>query len=125
MAKTKVLFFMDDRGECPFVEWIHTLPPKPRDKVTGYIERLKLFGSELRRPVADSLRDGIHELRPSYIGIQYRVLYFFHGQDVVVVSHGIEKEARVPDREIDLAIRHRGQFRQDPARHTCQRPDLW
>ena len=58
---------------------------------------LKQQGHELRRPIADFLRDGIYELRPSFQGVHYRILYFFSGRNVVVVSHGIVKEAEVPE----------------------------
>src|SRR5437016_14453652 len=47
------------------------------------------MGHELRRPEADLLRDGIYELRASVQGVHHRVLYFFHGAAVAVVSHGI------------------------------------
>jgi hypothetical protein len=47
---------------------------------------LEQQGHELRRPIADFLRDGIYELRPSVQGVNYRILYFFSGRNVVVVS---------------------------------------
>jgi phage-related protein len=80
--------------------------------------RLEELGSELRRPEADYLRDDIYELRASYQGIHYRMLYFFHGRMAVVVSHGIVKERAVPPREIDLAVRRKQAFHADPQRHT-------
>ena len=46
-------------------------------------------GHELRRPEADFLRDGIYEL-----------LYFFHGQNVAVLAHGLTKEAEAPEQLI-------------------------
>ncbi|MBM3811173.1 MAG: hypothetical protein FJW20_06005 [Acidimicrobiia bacterium] len=55
----------------------------------------------------DCLRDEIYELRASYRGVHYRMLYFFHGRRAVVVSHGIVKERAVPSREMDLAIRRK------------------
>ena len=58
--------------------------------------RLEDLGHEIRRPEADLLRDGIYELRIGLQGINYRVLYFFHGKEAAVVSHGLTKERRVP-----------------------------
>jgi Phage derived protein Gp49-like (DUF891) len=75
-------------------------------------------GHELRRPVADFLRDGIHELRPSYQDIQYRILYFFAGKGVAVLSHGITKEVAVPGVEIDRAIDRKSRFEADSKAHT-------
>jgi len=50
------------------------------------------------------LRNGIYELRASYQGVHYRMLYFFAGKAVVVLSHGLTKKSEVPPREIDLAV---------------------
>ena len=81
------------------------------------IERLAEIGHELRRPEADFLKDGIYELRASYQGVHYRVLYFFHGEQAVI-SHGLVKVGRVPPRDIEVAIKRRGQFSADPQTHT-------
>ncbi len=72
----------------------------------------------MRRPIADLLRDGIHELRPSLAGVHYRILYFFHGANAVVISHGLTKEREVPKLEIERAIERMRRFRSHPARHT-------
>ena len=42
--------------------------------------------------------------------INYRVLYFFHGRTAAIVSHGIVKEKRVPEREINLALKRKQRF---------------
>ena len=55
----------------------------------------------MRRPTADFLRDGIYELRPSFEGVNYRILYFFSDRNFVVVSHGIVKESEIPEKEIE------------------------
>lgn len=74
-------------------------------------------GHELRRPEADYLRDDIYELRASYQGTHYRMLYFFHGRTAVVVSHGIVKESAVPPREIAVAVKRKKAFQADPDKH--------
>ena len=61
----------------------------------------------MRRPEADFLRGGIYELRASYQGVHYRMLYFFGGKAVVVVSHGLTKKREVRPREIDQALRRK------------------
>ena len=82
-----------------------------------YGQRLAEMGHELRRPEADLRRDGVYELRVRHENVHYRMLYFFHEQRAVL-THGLTKERRVPDREIGLAIRRRGQFEQAPEQHT-------
>jgi hypothetical protein len=50
--------------------------------------------------------------------MNFRLLYFFHGTTVAVLSHGIVKERLVPPREIDRAIQRRRKFELAPADHT-------
>lgn len=78
------------------------------------------MGHELRRPEADFLRDGIDELRVSLQGVQYGILYFFHGAAAAVVSHGLIKERVVPPKEIDRAMIRKKQFTANPERHTYE-----
>ncbi len=117
MPVTDVLIYADDDGSAPLLVWLDELPAKVQDKCLVRIERLGQMGHELRRPEADSLRDGIYELRASFRGVHYRMLYFFHGQQAVI-SHGLVKEREVPPREIDLAMDRRRQFEKDPDKHA-------
>jgi hypothetical protein len=57
-------------------------------------------------------------LRPSYQGVNYRLLYFFAGKNVIVVSHGLKKDGEVPDVEIDRAIERKKKYMAEPAAHT-------
>jgi phage-related protein len=82
------------------------------------LRKLEANGHELRRPAADFLRDGIYELRPSHQGVHYRILYFFAGKNIVVVSHGLKKESEVPAAEIGRAMERKAKFEDDPAAHT-------
>jgi phage-related protein len=116
----RVVFFQDDGGTVPLLLWLDGLPRKARAKCIARIQRLNQLGYELRRPEADFLRDGIYELRVGLQGVNYRMLYFFHGQDVAVVSHGLVKERIVPPREIDLAIEHRRLFESDEEAHSFE-----
>jgi phage-related protein len=120
MPKTTIVFFAEDDGTAPFLEWFGELPSKAQDKCRVRLERLAELGHELRRPEADLLRDGIHELRVGLRGLNYRMLYFFHGREMVVVSHGIIKEQLVPPREIALAVRRMVLFKSCPGKHTYQ-----
>lgn len=105
MAQTEVFFYREPKGgSVPLLQWFEGLPMKVQAKCVERIDRLGELGHELRRPEADFLRDGIYELRASYQGVHYRMLYFFAGKAVVVVSHGLTKKREVPPREIDQAL---------------------
>ena len=113
---TRVVLFREEDGSTPLLDWLDGLPHKAQG-----IERLRELGHLLRRPEADYLRDGIYELRVKVERIQYRMLYFFHGQEAVVLSHGIVKhQAVVPQREIERALQRKGAFDRDPKRHALE-----
>ena len=117
MPQSEVIFYRED-DTVLVREWLKTLPKKAQKKCLAYLTQLEIQGHQLRRPVADSLRDGIHELRPSYQGVHYRILYFFSVKDLVVVSHGITKEDAVPEVEINRAIERKKRFEADRKAHT-------
>jgi hypothetical protein len=87
-------------------------------KCIAAIERLAEFGHELRRPLADFLRDGIHEPRVRKGRVNYRILYFFHGRNLAVLAHAITKEGEVLDADMDRAVRRRKAFASNPGAHT-------
>ncbi len=118
MPRVKVIFFLEEDGRVPVIDWLDELSEKAQDKCLARLKRLEDLGHELRRPEADLLRDGIYELRIGLRGLNYRILYFFHGREAVVISHGLLKERVVPPREIDGAVERRKRFEADPKRHT-------
>ena len=120
MPRVDVLYFQEDAQTVPLIQWLAQLSARARQKCLVRLQRLEDGGHDLRRPESDYLRDGIHELRASYQGIHYRMLYFFHGRQAVVVSHGLVKERAVPDREIDLALKRRTLFESDPHKYGFQ-----
>ena len=120
MPRTKVVFYREAEGTIPLLDWFEKIPARAKAKCRLRLDRLRELGHELRRPEADYLRDGIHELRVAMSGVNYRMLYFFFGTTAAVVSHGLTKEQAVPAREIDGAIRRKHTFTHDPATHTYE-----
>lgn len=118
MPETQVVFYRDEDGSVPVLDWLDALPRDALVKCQVKLERLRELGHELRRPEADYLRDGIYELRVRLQRVNYRLLYFFHGKDAAVVSHGAVKERRVPPKEIEVAIRRKEAFATNPSLHT-------
>jgi phage-related protein len=122
VPRVEIRAFQLRTGEVPILNWLSELEarqPKVFAKCVARILELSEQGPAMRRPHADSLRDGIRELRIRTGRVHYRILYFFNGQQIVVLSHGITKEGAVPDREIELAIRRRELIRLAPELHTA------
>ena len=120
MPQTQVVFYQEEDGSVPILEWFERVPEKALDKCRVKLEWLRDLGHELRRPEADYLRDDIYELRVRVGSVNYRMLYFFHENIAAVVSHGLTKEKRVPPKDIDRAVAAKKRFVEDPRRHTHQ-----
>ena len=123
MARTRVIFYQEEPDEVPALDWLKELRRLNKAayaKCVARVERLAELGHELRRPEADYLRDGIYELRAKLGRLNFRLLYFFHGQLAAVLAHGLTKEDKVPDADVDRAIRRKQKFLRQPAVHTYE-----
>jgi hypothetical protein len=50
-------------------------------------------------------------------------LYFFHGREVVVLTHALTKEDEVPKTDIERATKRRRLFEANPKAHTYEGED--
>jgi hypothetical protein len=124
VPKTQVVFYQEENGTAPILEWLKVMIKKDRKgyaNCVAKIQQLASIGYELQRPAADYLRDGIYKLRAKHIHIQYRILYFFDGQNIAILAHAITKDTdRVPPVDIERAIGRKHQFEENPNVHTYQ-----
>jgi phage-related protein len=118
MPEVEVLIYRDDKDGAPLIDWLESLPTEARNRCVARLTLLHQRGRELRRPHAENLGKGLYELRLKVYRVNYRMLYFFHGREAVVVSHGFAKEGKIPDAEIELALERMARFAQDPRGHT-------
>ena len=121
MPRTSVVFYRELDGEVPVLTWLAKLRKKDQRAYAicvAAVERLAALGHELRRPLADLLRDGIYELRIRKGRVNYRILYFFHGQGLAILGQAITKEDAVPDIEIERCLRRKRAFESNPEGHS-------
>ena len=114
---------ISEHGKVPVHAWLGELAGKDAKAAAACIAKIRLLaalGHELRRPHADYLRDGIHELRVKRGRVNYRILYFFHGQNVALLAHGLTKEKKVPDVDINRAIERKKQYEQNPKKYKAE-----
>jgi phage-related protein len=122
MPHTQVFLYREEDGTIPIGIWLVELQkrnPSAFQKCLFLLDLLEEHGSELRRPRADYLRDGIYELRTEVRNVNYRLLYGFAGKDIAVVSHGFTKQQEVPSKEIELAIERLKRFKENPDKHQA------
>jgi len=121
MPRTKLVFYQEDNGYAPVVEWLRELRAtneRAFAKCKARLNRLAEAGHELRRPESDFLRNDILELRSRIGRVNYRILYAFHGQGVAIIAHGCTKEGEVPNLDINFAIKRLKAYKASPAKHT-------
>ncbi len=115
------MFFKELDGSVPLLDWLDELAKENQQAYASCIARIRMLkelGHELRRPHADYVTDGIYELRARKGTVQYRILYFFHGQNIAVLAHGLTKEDALPRADIERATRRKALFEAAPERHT-------
>jgi phage-related protein len=118
MPQTEVLIYREDDGTAPLVDWLASLQDDARNRCLARLALLHQQGHDLRRPHAENLGNDLYELRVKFFRVNYRMLYFFRGREALVVSHGFQKEAKIPPKEIELALDRRKKFLRNPDRHT-------
>lgn len=123
MPRTEVVFFQDQNGVVPCKHWLEQLyqgDMKGASKIVARMLLLAESGYELRRPVADLLRDGVYELRARQGTVQYRLLYFFDNEkpNMAILVHGFTKQgAKVPPADLDMATERKLAYEKNKDRH--------
>ena len=120
MPPTEVYFYQEEDGRIPVLEWMGELRRKNLKafiKCDARVDLLRSLGNDLRRPIADYLRDGVYEMRIGLRGVNYRLLYFFHGRRIAILAHALTKEDRIPEKDLKIALERKANVEKDPKRY--------
>jgi phage-related protein len=99
-----LVFYTNVQDDSPIDDFLDSLDKKSRAKVAAHLSLLEEHGPHLRRPYADSVRGKIRELRIQQSSNQYRILYFFHWRDQIVLAHAFSKKTQqLKEKDIVLA----------------------
>ena len=113
----EAVFYREEDGTCPVLAFLNDEPPQVRRVAYQRLEQLKVRGHTARRPLVEYLGNEIYELRWHRARVQYRILYFFHGQKAVVLAHALTKEDKIPVADRNRALRRKLLFEANPAQH--------
>lgn len=108
----QIEYYEKANGRIPVQEFLDSLSNKSDlPYIMNRFGQLGQLGNQLKRPHADYLRDHIYELRVSTINGEFRFLYFYHNNKIIVLTHGFQKKTdKVPDGQIKLAIEYRKEY---------------
>jgi len=104
-------FYRTITGTEPALDYIRSQIKSHRAKIGRALQYLEDVGHLARRPQVDYIGDQIYELRVAIEQHQHRLLYFFHGRSIIVITSGILKnEGKVPQSEVDRARKYRADW---------------
>lgn len=84
-------------------DFIQSLEKATIAKILRTIDLLKLFGNKLSLPHSKNIAPHLFELRIR--GIQeVRIIYAFHGSEAILLHGFLKSTARLPKKELALAI---------------------
>jgi len=97
-----VLYYETAQGDKPIETFLDALPDKARAKCLAYVNRLETDGPQLPTSIAAHVRGKIWELRPEWLGNEYRFFYGAIAGQRFVILHAIHKKTQKL-RERDIA----------------------
>jgi len=87
----QIEFYKENR-KSPVLEWYKKVNQLIQVEFTAMIELLAEQGHKLQRPHSAPLRDKINELRIITSRGQFRILYFYHNKEAIIMTHAIAKK---------------------------------
>jgi phage-related protein len=107
-----VEFYRTETGANPVEDFLVSLPSKVRQKaawVLKAIEQLQRISTQYFKKLDGT--DDIWEIRIIHGKDSIRLLCFWSGETIIIVTHGFKKKTdRVPQREIQLATERKKEF---------------
>ncbi|MEY8263921.1 MAG: type II toxin-antitoxin system RelE/ParE family toxin [Bermanella sp.] len=105
-------FYTAEDGKCPAADFLDSLPGKQMQKVAWVlqlIEELDVIPTTYLKKLTNT--DGIWEVRIIVSGNIFRLLGFFDGDNLVVLTHGFQKKTqKTPEKEIKIAEKRRKNY---------------
>jgi len=100
-------YFGTEQGRSPVEAFIDSMDETAQRKFIYKRSMLESFGPRLSEPHAKNLNGGIFELRFSGRDSDFRMLYFFDGDQAIFTNAFKKKSQKTPRNEIELAAGRR------------------
>jgi phage-related protein len=108
----EVRFFRSRSEHCPVEEFLETLSGKQAQKVVWVlrlVEELELVPAQYFKKLTGT--DGLWEVRVQHGGDTFRLIGFFEGPRLLILTSGFAKKTdRTPHQEIALAEKRRQDY---------------
>src|ERR1019366_6413823 len=87
-----IVFYKTSGGDEPVRNWLLSLPGDVRKEIGGDVRNVQ-DGWPLGKPYVDGFGGGLYEVRTSYRGQQYRVLFVIL-EETMILLHGFQKKTQ-------------------------------
>jgi len=108
----EVGFYRTKSGHCPVEEFLDGLDGKQAQKVfwvLRLIEELEMVPSQYLKKLVGT--EDLWEVRAQYGGDTFRLLGFFDGRELLVLTSGFAKKTeKIPRQELSLATKRRQDY---------------
>jgi len=105
-------FYRTESGPCPIEEFLDSLSGKQAQKVIWVlrlIEELDMVPGQYLKKLVNT--GGIWEVQVQFGGNIFRLLGFFDGLELLILTNGFAKKTqKTPRKEIELAIRRKNEY---------------
>jgi phage-related protein len=107
-------FYRTATGRCPVEEFLDELSDQHARKIAWVlrlVERIDMVPPQYLKKLVGT--EHIWEIRAQFGGNSYRLLGFFSGPVLIILTNGFSKKIqKTPQREIELAERRRSDYLQ-------------
>ena len=113
----RIVFYANSRGKLLALEWLRELRRRDRYAYVHIVAALLELGAQgrgLGAPIVLHVADGLHELRPLTHAPSAPLLFFFHGDEAVVLGPLRQSQDPLPLATLVRACRHRRAYERDP-----------
>ena len=105
-------FYRTDAGSEPVRDWLKSLPTEVRKDIGSDIQQVQ-WRWPLGKPLVDAFGGGLFEVRTSFGGDIYRVLFCLDGSTMVLL-HAFKKTSRqTPKPDLELARKRKKELEDD------------
>jgi phage-related protein len=104
MRPLAVVFWRSEQGNEPVRDWLKSLPDDVT-KAIGDDLRLVQWKWPVGKPLVDGFGDGLYEVRTKHKNVNYRVLFAFENETIILLHCIIKKTPKTPPAAVALARR--------------------
>ncbi len=108
----EIKFYTTNKGKSPVEEYLDSLSDRQVEKiffVLDIVESMPIIPRTYFQKLEST--DGIWEVRVQFGGNIFRLLGFFDGLDIIVLSHAFTKKTqKIPEKEIKLAEKRKANY---------------